>query len=1027
MSINRSALSELPSSVFVALVALLLALLNSHAAGAQTPTPEQMEEARRLLESGAAVPPQAQEYLDSHPDLKQQLGAGSQQQSSDDGAGKARSPGKAAGTPARSFETAAPAAPAYDWKKSSYLSALFGKRLSPQEQAQVVHFGHELFNSRSGGATVLEDMPVSPSYIVGPGDQIIVRTWGRLEGTNRMTVDRDGRIFYPKIGSLNVAGKTFQELRGILQQKVGKIAEVKFEVSLGELKASRVSVVGEVHAPGWYNVSSLHTALQVLYLAGGVRDIGSMREIELRRGGKLARRIDLYDLLLHGDTRSDLQLLQGDTIFVPVAGRIIAVVGDVRRPAIYELAEEKTLEAAVLLGGGFAPSASTRRVQVERLDAHQSSLVLDIDTSNLTKGPEAFALADGDVVRVFPIVDADANVLTVEGNVHRPGRYEVKPGLSVGGLFPDAAAFLPETWFEYALLTRLVPPDLHKQLISVNLREIVLEKKPGADVALRGRDTLKVFPRSAFKDRHRVTISGEIRMSAPPPEVKQEAARPESELVDARHGKTAAPAVGKLPRAQEQRTDTALVQQYEKLASKDPGEKQVADKLVAEKQVEEKKAEAAEQKAPAADVLSFDIADGTRLSDLVTLAGGLSRNALLSRAELVRVDESRNFHTLYVDLAKAMAGDAEANVVLQDEDRVRIHSIWETKLRQTVSIAGEVNDAGEYQLTEGMRLADLIFKGGGLKESAFAAQAELVRRQIAPGGEILRTETRVVPLAKALEGDAEANLELQAYDLLVIRPIPDYSARIQITLAGEVRFPGVYVVPKGERLAAVIARAGGFASEAYLNAARFTRESTRLEQQAAIDRLTEELQMSVIQKEQEGRASLDKEDLEFNQATLAARRDLVAQLRTVKANGRVIIALPDKGKIEGSNANILLENGDRLEVPKKMNVVNVVGRVYNPTGVVFNPNDAEAGYYLAKVGGPMEGADTDHIFILRADGTVAAGEGFFGRKVGSVALKPGDSIIVPQQLQQSRWLKDVRDITQILFQIAVTSAVILRL
>ena len=1007
-----------------------------------------MEQARRMLESGAAIPPQAQKYLDSHPELKSQLGEGSQEPPSGEIPPKSQPASKAGGKPAKAYETVAPPGPAYDWKKSSYLSTLFAKRLEPQEQAQVVHFGHELFDRREGGATVLENMPVSPSYIVGPGDQVIVRTWGRLEGTNRMTVDRDGRIFYPKIGSLNVAGKTFQELRGILQQKVGKIAQVKFEVSLGELKATRVSVVGEVRAPGWYNVSSLHTALQVLYLAGGVRDIGSMRQIELRREGKLARRIDLYDLLLHGDARGDLQLQQGDTLFVPVAGRTIAVVGDVRRPAIYELADEKTLEAAVLLGGGFSPSASTRRVQVERLDAHQSSIVLDIDTGDLAKGQQAFALADGDVVRVFPIVDADANVLSVEGNVRRPGRYEVKPGLTVGGLFPDAGAFLPETWFDYALLTRLVPPDLHKELVSVNLREIVLDKKPGADVALRGRDTLKVFPRSAFKDPHRVSISGEVRMAAPPPVAKQEAARPESVMVDARHGrepenKQAVPTTElEQERSKVLKTDETLAQNYQKLADKDPGEKQVADKLIAKKKTEEQEVEAVGQRAamekstdekatdgraPVSDVLTFDIAEGTRLSDLVTLAGGLSRNALLSRAEVVRVDENRNFHTLYVDLGKAMASDLEANVVLQDEDRVRIHSIWETKLRQTVSVAGEVNDPGEYQLTEGMTLTDLVFKGGGFKESAYATQAELVRRQLAPGGELLTTQTVPVSLTKALDGDPASNLVLQAYDQLVVRRIPDYSAKVQITLGGEVRFPGSYVVPKGERLSAVIARAGGFTSEAYLHAAVFSRESTRRTQQAAIDRLTEELQMSVTQKEQEARAALDKEDLEFNQQTIAARRDLIAQLRSAKANGRVIIGLPDSGKVAGSSANILLENGDRLEVPKKMNVVTVVGRVYNPTGIVFNPDNADAGHYLSEVGGPMEGADTDHIFILRADGSVAAGNGFFGRRITSVALQPGDSIIVPQNLEQSRWLKDVRDITQILFQIAVATAVVIRL
>ena len=127
-------------------------------------------------------------------------------------------------------------------------------------------------------------MPPAPDYVVGPGDEIVVKMWGRVEGIQRMTVDRDGKIFFPKFGSLYVAGKTFSELKSFLQSKVSTIAEVSSDVTLGQMKGIRVSVIGEVRLPGWYNVSSLHTALQVLAMAGGVKDIGSLRRIEVRRG-----------------------------------------------------------------------------------------------------------------------------------------------------------------------------------------------------------------------------------------------------------------------------------------------------------------------------------------------------------------------------------------------------------------------------------------------------------------------------------------------------------------------------------------------------------------------------------------------------------------------------------------------------------------------------------------------------------------------------------------------------------------------
>jgi polysaccharide export outer membrane protein len=356
-------------------------------------------------------------------------------------------------------------------------------------------------------------MPVTPDYVVGPGDEVIVRLWGRMEGTHRMVIDRDGKIFFPKIGSLYVGGKTFSDLKTFLKSKVSTIAEVSSDVSLGQMKGIRVSVVGEVFSPGWYNVSSLHTAVQVLSLAGGIRDIGSLRRVEIRRGKAVAGTIDLYEFLLKGETASDVPLLQGDTIFVPVVGKLVALTGEVRRPAIYELKDEKILSDLVLMGGGFAPTAYKRRVQVERLEGHNAKIVLDIDAEELERSGAAFDLADGDIVRVLPIVFADINAVTLEGNVVRPGKYELKPGMTVASLFPDVNVFLPDTHFDYALLTRVVPPEMRREVIPVNLREIVLEKKKEADVNLKALDTLTVFPRSAFRDAPKVSITGEVRRS----------------------------------------------------------------------------------------------------------------------------------------------------------------------------------------------------------------------------------------------------------------------------------------------------------------------------------------------------------------------------------------------------------------------------------------------------------------------------------------------------------------------------------
>ncbi|MGZ9135586.1 MAG: SLBB domain-containing protein, partial [Candidatus Deferrimicrobiaceae bacterium] len=395
-------------------------------------TPAQIEAVKQAVKSGAPLPPGVKEALEARPELKEQLPPEVKEKL--EGKEKETEAAKKPAAP-QSFEQAG--LPPYDWKTSVYVAGLFSKRLHENEVATLSHFGHEIFAPRQGGASILENMPAAPGYLIGPGDEVVVKLWGRMEGTYRMVVDRDGKIFFPKIGSLYVAGKTFEELKSFLRGKVGTIAEVSSDVSLGQMKGIRVSVVGEVRAPGWYNVSSLHTALQVLSLAGGVKDIGSLRRISLRRGGQTTEPIDLYAFLLSGDNRADTRLLQGDTIFVPVVGKLVALTGEVRRPAIYELNGERTLLDLVKMAGGFAPAAYKRRVQVERLEGHFAKVVLDVNAEDLEKGEQPFPLADGDIVRVLPIPLAAVNAVTLEGNVERPGKYELKSGMTVGTLLPD--------------------------------------------------------------------------------------------------------------------------------------------------------------------------------------------------------------------------------------------------------------------------------------------------------------------------------------------------------------------------------------------------------------------------------------------------------------------------------------------------------------------------------------------------------------------------------------------------------------
>lgn len=232
-------------------------------------------------------------------------------------------------------------------------------------------------------------------------------------------------------------------------------------------------------------------------------------------------------------------------------------------------------------------------------------------------------------------------------------------------------------------------------------------------------------------------------------------------------------------------------------------------------------------------------------------------------------------------------------------------------------------------------------------------------------------------------------------------------------------------------MSSLIERVNGFTPEAYLRAAQFTRVSTRKSQQEAIERLIEDLELEVAERAQEVTGALSKEDIEANKQLLDARRSLIAKLKKARAKGRVVIRLAEADKLRGTASDILLEDGDRLEVPEKQNVVNVVGRVFNPTGVVYDPANDRLGYYLDTVGGPTKSADRDQIFLIRADGSVVTKENVGGsffvfgeHGLMSARVEPGDSIVVPEKLIQVRLMKDVKDITQILYQIAVATGVL---
>ena len=758
-------------------------------------------------------------------------------------------------TPLPSEEQGSPLEKSYARKSQT----LHDKRDAEPFKRELRQFGYDFF--RNSAPPSAESGPVGEQYILGPGDTLSITLWGALNARHELTVDRNGEVTIPQVGAVKVWGLPYDKARNVIEKAVSRyFKNFEMNLTLGKLRSIQVFVVGEVESPGSYPVNSLATVVNALSAAGGPTRNGSLRQVKLTRKGSSAEEIDLYDMFLSGDRSKDLRLQNGDTLFVPVIGPVVAVAGEVRRPAIYEMKGRQSLSEVIRMAGGISASGYTGRLQIERFQGNSSRVVLDYREKGepVELAAASIEVQDRDMVKVFPVQEAVRQVVTLKGNVVRPGDFQYRPGMRVTDVIAGFSDLLPESHLESAEVTRLALPDYHKEILTFDLR-------------------------------------------------------------------------------------------------------------------------------------------------------------------------------------KALTGNQEDNILLQEQDSIRVFSRFEMQERESVTINGFVVNPGVYDFHPGMTVRDLVAAAGSPKRNAQLDMAELSRVQVAAN--VASSQRLELDLGKALSGDPRHNLALQPDDVLIVRGITGWSDSTDnfVELKGEVKFPGVYSVNKGEKLSSVIARAGGYTEEAYLRGAKFTRRAVREEQQRRMDEILVKTELEIAQK-QAALASVasSREELEATKAALEGLLKNVERMKSMRAEGRVVINLAALDQLRDSNYDLDMEGGDALEIPARSNVINVLGLVYNPTAYVYFPEKSTVEYYLNKSGGATKDAETAEIYIVRADGTVfSRQQASFGLKwskdankwsLGSFMasfLEPGDSLVVPQKLERTAWLRDIKDITTIMSQIALTAGTVL--
>jgi protein involved in polysaccharide export with SLBB domain len=308
-------------------------------------------------------------------------------------------------------------------------------------------YGVNLFRNLPSTFAPVNQVPVTPDYVVGPGDQLLIQMWGQVTLNGRFLVDRSGSIFVPQVGSIHVAGVKFEQMHDFLKSQISRVfRNFDLNVNLGQLRSIQVFVVGQARRPGSYTISSLSTLTNALFATGGPTPQGSLRHIQLKRGDKVVVDFDLYDLLQRGDKSKDEKLLPGDVIYIPPVGPQVAVTGSVNHPAIYELKSpsDTTVWDVLELAAGLTNVASGQRIRLERVDERRRRSMIEI---SLDAQGRATVMQDGDLLELNAVVSQYKDAVTLRGNVANPGRYTWKPGMRVRDLLPDKDALITRDYW----------------------------------------------------------------------------------------------------------------------------------------------------------------------------------------------------------------------------------------------------------------------------------------------------------------------------------------------------------------------------------------------------------------------------------------------------------------------------------------------------------------------------------------------------------------------------------------------------
>lgn len=584
-------------------------------------------------------------------------------------------------------------------------------------------FGFDIFKNARVDFTPEVYGPVDEEYPLGAGDEIIITVWGEVELRHELIVNRNGQIFIPDVGLIQLTGLTLKQAKAKLTEALSRsyssISTKKafLDISPGKLRSIRLFVVGEVSHPGVFTVPALSSALNMLFYAGGVKETGSLRNIYVVRNDQVVARLDFYEFLTSGNKFSNVRLQTHDIIVVPAVNKRVWLYGTVLKPAIYELKDEEGLNRLLQLCGGFKEDAYLKSIQIERIVENTDRQLFNVNYDSLHLQQSDFKLQNGDRVLVGSLNREMKNFITISGPIFGPTRFEYQSGMTIKELFAQVDSISGVAYLERVHITRTLP-DKKKQIFSINLLDFL--ENPDQDFLLAPEDQINIISKNTLFPPDSVSIYGAVN----------------------RQGKY---------------------------------------------------------------LLKRDMT----LKDLIFASGGFRKDALISEAEISRINPKNTANDklaaiLYVSIdsnyTKKLTESKDELFFLEPYDNVFIRANSDWELQRNVVVMGEVQKPGLYSLkNKTERITDLVTRAGGLKPTAYLDGATLVRRKDGAG-------QIGIDFKKIFRNSgSDENIILNAGDEITI---PERLATVKVI--GGVNFPSSVLFEKGKGMDYYIKAAGGY-------------------------------------------------------------------------------------------------------------------------------------------------------------------------------------------------------------------------